>query len=488
MRNIFKIDLLKKVLVLASCIIAISTLGRTTWKGFDLTRLTDAFDFGIPVGTSYLEVSKYTAKESFGQVIPTGDPISTNCYILDKHGFITKGPKYTYVNTYDSDGRVKQRDMYEGNKLDQRLIYEYFVDAKGPGVNVKTYDSNGEKYSFESWQNNSYIFIKPGYHITAKLNKNGQSIEKTITITNYNQSVTVYESDIYNSHGCLEVSTVKGPGFNKITGYTNYVYDKTGSWIERFSKNELTKRKIFSNEEYEEYLKEQKAAEELKKVEEERKKAEEERKKAEEKRKKIEEQNREKARKVALEKQTIKSSGYVKGSSLASLPNGTVEISELYPPSSKDFSIILPENPNVVSFENVLKVDLKKSAQYKFANDSIGNVPSQFIGTITSEWVVNEKFEKPIEIKIEFKNQENEWIVKDAHKLSSKYHLSTEVVEALSKYISELGRKKSFNTKKIYLSSITQLKVSVVSAYNSALFYYDTKTFPIVFQISETKK
>lgn len=464
-QKIIKFSRCHSLIVLGSALIigAINAMGQSNWKGFDLTRTTDAFTQEIPAGINCLIVETYGATKRFGHEISTGKLKETTTYEFDDNGYYINDGKKTYENTYSDDGLIQSRDVFENGKFVERWIYKYVDDEKGPGVVLMKYDSDGEPTgNYEAWQGNLHTSGGGGGEVTYKLNNAGQAVSGTIIVTNYRQKVEINQTIDYNDHGFMESSTLIAPGKSQVTNYSDYVYDDNDQWIERYSDRTLTKRKILSKEEYAQLLERQRIEAERKRLA------------------KIAEETQEVKREIERRK-------YALTDELKSGVSANIELNEIALQRPIDFEMIIPSYETTISYPGLFNINVVKPAQYEFPNDSIGNVPSQFIGVLESKWLRNKKFAKPIEIKIDLNKVTNEWYVKDTENLMSKHNLSKDEVDALSKFVCNSGSANAFKSKKLYLSEILQLCVTLSSRPKSALVCTETETYPIRFNISETK-
>lgn len=457
---------MKKFLLLISVIVVsiFSASARDLWKTFDMTRTTDAFTMEVPVGTNCLIVKTYGSNKRFGgKPNEDGALKSTEIYEFDDHGYFTKDSKSTYKNTYNADGLIEQRDVFVDGKQTERRTYTYVSDEKGPGVVVKTYDEDGNIKGVEGWQGDLRYAEAPGNEILYKLNKQGQVIEGTIKVTNYRQEINIQQSATYNDHGVLESSTLEAPGRTQVTSYSDYIYDDNGQWIQRYSDQKLTKRQILSKEEYLKFKENERAEAERKRLE----------KLAEE---------------TETLKRTIAINGYVPTSELAVTPTIKMKLAEnIQSTYLTNFKVVIPGEVATVEWPDGVTINVERPAQLKFPNDSVGFVPSLLCGKFYSNEIINKRFSKPIEVKIDINKKTNEWLIKDSDKLSAKYDISHEEIDALNEYIAENGKNKGYSTKKLYLSQIFQLSITFEPTDDSAVDDSVSETFPIRFDISETK-
>ena len=437
------------------------------WKNFDITRTTDAFEMEVPVGTACLIVKDYGSYKRFGRKPnEDGKLKSTSTYVFDDHGFFISADDKTYKNTYNDVGLITQRDIFVDGKQKERHEYIYLDDEKGPGVVIKAYDEDGNIIRTSAWQTNNYYSEAPGGEVVYKLDAAGKKINGLIKVTNYRHEVNINQSATYNDHGFLESSTIEAPGRSQVTTYSDYEYDDEGRWIKRYSSDQnLTKRQILSKEEYKK-VKEQEQAE-------------------------AERQRLEKlAKETEALKQIITKTGYATSSDLANLPIVNMEISEIIEGMGEPLVYvqeIIPDKVSTVKWNEIVTLDVQDPAKLKFPNDSIGAVPSILRGKIYCEKVINKQFPKPLEIKIDFNKNTNEWYVKDAGKLPAKYNkITAEDVAALNKFIADYGKENSIRNKKLFLTKIIQVRVSFKPDDDSAVKSSFTKTFPIRFDLNES--
>lgn len=455
------------IMVLVISVATMSAQG--VWKGFDMTRTTDAFQMEVPVGTTHLIVNEHEAKQKFGK-IEEGPLKSSKEYEFDDKGYFIADGEKEYRNTYNSNGLIEQRDIYKNGKLYNRWVYKYMYDNKGPAVGVEIYNGDGDIEGGKVWQGDLYYSTAPGGDVKYKLNKKGREIEGTITVTNYRDKVQIHQTNTYNNHGYPESKIIYAPGRSQTTEYSNYVYNNNGIWIQRYSDDgKLTKRQFLSKEEY--YQLQQ------------------------EKKKRAEEENRKKrleeiSQQTRSEKREIAERGYAWTDDLYALPTVKVDsVREVILSQPVKFKTIVGDRPQNIEVgvkeykdgETLFSIEIEKSAEYKFYNDSIGIVNSLFIGTVSSEFLRKKGFSTPMEVKVDFNKKTQEWYIKNGDKISSKYNLSDDEIQALTQRVVEKGRVEPYKQKSLYFSGLFQLKVTVESSEGSAVKCKKSEVFPIRF-------
>ena len=456
--------ILQLIILIALSGVTLSAQG--FWKGFDMTRTTDAFSLEVPVGTNCVMEEVYGSYKAYNREPSVdGKLLSSTEYELDDNGYYIKEGEKVYKNIYNADGLIEKRDIYIDGKLSEQWIYKYMYDEKGPGVGIEKYDSDGDVKGAVVWQGNLYYSEAPGGNVKYKLNDSGRMIEGTITVTNYRDEVKINQIGTYNDHGYLESTTMVAPGRSQVIDYSDYIYDENGQWIQRYSNSKLYKRKILSKEEYKNHVKQRQAEAERKKRE-------------------------EIAQKVEILKHGFANNGTVSGSTLTSLPKAEIiDVAYEYEnlPYSVTIDMVLPDKVTTVPFNwhqtKLFSVRIEEPAQFTFPNDSVGYVPSKFHGEISSKFIRKKRFPRPIEIKIGFDKKTNEWVVKDAEKLLTKYDLSAEEVDALKARVAEKGKEQPYKFKKLYFAGLFQISTTIESDEDSALKISKTVTFPIRFLI-----
>ncbi len=467
--------MIRKLYVTTILVLSFITVsGQGVWKGFNMKRTTDAFELEVPVGTSCLIVDEYESTQKFGKPTEDGDLLSSTTYLFDDKGYYIDDGKKEYENTYNSDGLIKEREIYKNGKLSERWIYKYMYDEKGPGTGIEKYNSDGDVIGAVAWQGNNYISQTPGGYVHYKLNKEGRLVSGTITVTNYRQEVNIHQSATYNKHGFPESTLMSAPGKSQEIYYSDYIYDDSGNWTQRYSNGKLTKRRILSAEEYAQLL-EQQRIEEEEEAERERIRLENERKK------KI-------AEETAQMVEKIKKQGYVEADSLESRPVIEVKLLETYETEPKHILLNIPATESsFITYLNKLEVSVKEPATFKFPNDSVGNVPSLYKGILSCKLVRNKLFTKPVELKLGLNKLTKEWEITNLNKIQKKCDISKEELDALQVRVRERGKEKPYTSKKLYFNGLVQTQVTLTPDEGSATPYHVSETFPIRFYISETK-
>ncbi len=436
-------------------------LAQGQYKGFDMTRTTDAFELEVPIGTKCVIEETYGSNLRFGKPSREGSLQSTKTYIFDDNGYFINDGEKEYNNTYNEQGLLSQREIMKNGKLYERHIYKYIFDEKGPGVIIEKYGANGSDKGGIAWQNNGCISIAGGGNVYYTLDNTGRKIKGTITVTNYRDEVKISQTISYNDHGYIESTTMSAPGRVQETRYSNYVYDDTGRWIERYSDGELIQRQYLSESEYEQLLQKQREEAEQKRL-------------------------KELAEKVESEKQKIQRDGYAETHELYSKPIIEVKkLEEVYLKAPISFKFELSNDVRVISYKKdegiLFSLDIIEPAKFKFANDSIGDVPSLISGIISCKAIKDKAFDTPMEVKIDFNKKTGVWYIKNIDKLKSKYELTDEEANALEKRIKERGEETPFKSKKLYFAGFFQLEMSLKSDKYSACEFSKVKTFPIRF-------